>query len=521
MALLLLLGGAARAFPQRAHIWRPGALRAVASRPREPLATTTTTNRERYEDRMLRRSDNWRRQLGLCLVCGQPVAAPQYRLAMDGRLLEEEDTAALDTDGRLLTEECPVRMSLLRFNALGEFQAAHVVDDYTLLEARRSGTSFRAEFKKREALVLAAHPAAFALFKQQVLGDTPEAAHTYASAAALGKRVVAELTVGTCKRCNKAMDRVGSHATAVYRCFSVTRDSDVPALEGTDKKAIMAKKVLQQIALFFVPVYYHQPPAAPAAETTAARAGKRATATTRRRVVEWRAKSEAELLADAALWRCVAHLSNWGAAPLGSGVRFRLIALFHASHYIYLTASSLRTVDFAVWHTHIWRPFYMERFAASTFLGLHQTEVAHLVDLSQKDGARWEKLLRGRLAAVGDEVETFVAADDMLLRRIADFEDALAASAIIDEAAMLRFLARSAPPAGAYGAGVKAPKRSTIIAQLLAFFRYNLSGGSGAPFLMRQCDALERDVARAMGARAPPPTAPAVPQRDAWFAFSA
>ena len=31
----------------------------------------------------------------------------------------------------------------------------------------------------------------------------------------------------------------------------------------------------------------------------------------------------------------------------------------------------------------------MERFAASTFLGLHQTEVAHLVDLSQKDGARW------------------------------------------------------------------------------------------------------------------------------------
>jgi len=68
-----------------------------------------------------RRIDAWRRCIGLCCVCGQPIASPRFRAA-DGRVLGSNELAALDTDARLLTEESPVRLALLRYNALGEYQ---------------------------------------------------------------------------------------------------------------------------------------------------------------------------------------------------------------------------------------------------------------------------------------------------------------------------------------------------------------------------------------------------------------
>ena len=68
-----------------------------------------------------RRIDAWRRCIGLCCVCGQPIASPRFRAA-DGRVLGSNELAALDTDARLLTEESPVRLALLRYNALAEYQ---------------------------------------------------------------------------------------------------------------------------------------------------------------------------------------------------------------------------------------------------------------------------------------------------------------------------------------------------------------------------------------------------------------
>ena len=439
------------------------------------------------EERMLDRTNTWRRQEGLCLICGQPVAAPLYRQGTTGRVAvaarapprkpandDEDDeafVAAIDSDGRLLTQECPVRISMLRFNALGEFHAAHIIDDYTLLEISRSKTSFRGEYAKHEPQIHAANPAAFELFKTKVLGKGPAAEQRYAEAAALGKRVIGDLTVCACKRCNLAMNRIPAHAMAVYRCFSVTRDSNVVLLEDTHAAAATAaKKVIQQVALFFTPV------TSPAGVTT-----------------DWVVKSEDQLLVDGALWRCIAHLAEWGAASAGSGVRARCIATFHAAHYIYLTNSALRAsdVDFTAWYTHIWRPFYMAQYPApNTFFGMRQTEVARTFDFSLKDGRRWEATLRATLARHGDALDAEIATHaDALLRNLSRYEDALAAAAVIDERGLLEFVC----------GGARVPSAThQKLQRWLGFFRYNLDGCFGAAFLTRQIGALQAEIGRAL-----------------------
>ena len=442
------------------------------------------------EERMLDRTNTWRRQEGLCLICGQPVAAPLYRQGASGRVAlprqqpqqrqEEDDeeeafVAAIDSDGRLLTQECPVRMSLLSYNALGEFHASHILDDYTLIEVSRSKTSFRAEFAKHEALLRAANPHAVDLFKAKVLNEASEEAKAlYSKAAGLGKRVIGELTVCACKRCNLAMNRIPAHAMAVYRCFSVTRDSDVALLEDTHSAtANAAKKVIQQMALFFTPCYADDGVV----------------------VNDWRVKNEEQLLLDGALWRCIAHLSDWGGSPPAGGVRARLIATFHAAHFIFLKNSSLRDtdVDFTAWYTHVWRPFYMAQFPTpNTFFGMRQAEVARVFDFAFKDGRRWEATLRAMLARHGDDLDARVAVHaDTLLRNLSQHEDALAAAAVVDERGLLEFYCR-------VDGGLRPSTTAAKLQRWLAWFQYSLDGSFGAAFFARQLAALRAEIGRAM-----------------------
>jgi hypothetical protein len=461
------------------HVTRPLALFNHGARN---LRGSSTRFYQNAEERMQDRTNTWRRQEGLCLICGQPVAAPLYRQGVSGRVMTvvsddnsddggEAVVAAIDSDGRLLTQECPVRLSLLRFNALGEFHAAHILDDYTLPETSRSKTaSLRNEFAKYETHIRETNRQAIDLFKQKVLASTPDAMRRYAEAAALGKRVIGDLTICSCKRCNLAMNRISAHATAVYRCFSVTRDSDVVYLE--DMRAALAtnaKKVIQQMAFYFNPVY----------------AGNT--------VTDWVVKSEDQLLTDGTLWRCIAHLGEWGAASAGGGVRARCIATFHAAHYIYLTNSSLRSsdVDFTAWYTHVWRPFYMTQYPTpNTFFGMRQTEVARAFDFSLKEGKRWESTLRAMLARHGDDLDAQIAAHaDTLLNKLARHEDALAAAAVVDERGLLEFVC----------GGARVPSTNvTKIQRWLSFFRYNLDGCFGAAFLTRQIGALQTDLGRSL-----------------------
>ena len=162
------------------------------------------------------------------------------------------------------------------------------------------------------------NPAAFDHFKEQVATNPPS--DVYNKAVTNMQRTVSDRTVPACQRCNKAMYRLYEHTMAVYRCFHVTAASDSVLLEKKTKAAHNARKVVQQIAIYFL---YDG--------------------------AAWSAKSSAQLLLDAALWRCIAFLHSWGQTVLGGGVRLRLIALFYASFYIHAKGSVLQgTMSFEV-----------------------------------------------------------------------------------------------------------------------------------------------------------------------------
>jgi hypothetical protein len=406
---------------------------------------------------------------------------------------ERGDVLAMDSDGRLLTEECAVRMCLMRFNALATYHASHIVDEYTLLPLELTGKhGFREDFRRHEAALLQAHPQAMALFKSQVVMDTTtttttattesSSADLYNMGVALGKRVVQTRTVCACARCNMAMKREPAHATAVYRCFSVTRNSQSPGLEGSQIAATAAKKLVQQIALYFTPIWsrpqQHQGDSQPPPYVQA-----------------WTVKTDRQLLLDAALWRCIAHLQEWGRSPIGGGVRQRLVAIFHASHYVYLSSGSVqsRTMDLATWHLRVWRPFYMQTYPANTFFKMRQAEVALLFDFSSQSGERWEEILRGRLSAVVDALETQPDGDARLLAFMR-IEEEMSSASIADERGMLRFLTRPDSRVG----------RKVALDAAWAFFRYCLSGGTSTDFLLHQCDTLTLEMVRVLAATKQP-----------------
>lgn len=479
----------------------------------------------------------WRRCMGLCCVCGVPMACPQSALRFAAVHDDDDDdddggggdagggVVPIDSDARLLTEEEPTRLTLLRFNALGDYQFAHVVDDYTFLEKRRNKVSFRSEFAKHKALVVATHPEAMACFEATVL-DGPNQ-DVYIAGVGVNRRVAEGLTVPCCRYCNKAMDREGAHVLATYRCFELTRDSDVPLLESTSKEAIAAKKVVQQIAFYFK---VSMMPALLLPKT-----GKKKSTATNNNVVVWAAKTEDQLLRDASMWRCIAHLWNWGRSEGGGGVRFRMVAVFHVTYYIYLQSRARDVVSFEAWHVHCWRPYYMTHFAADSFLGMRQAEAGSFFDLSRKNGEVWQERVHARAMQVMDDLEAFTSPQE--LESVVRYEVLTTGAAIHSEGALLRFLLQSevrrrrqqqqqpqqcglrcapAPqplphwlehPAAAAAASssvaAAAAGAPTAVALWLRFFRYNLSS---VPTLQAPCEKFARELSKTLqsGGGAPP-----------------
>jgi hypothetical protein len=534
-----------------------------------------------------RRMEVWRRCLGLCCVCGEPMACPRTGVRLTA-VYDADDTSTnntnhyynydaadnnynnngdgggdndggagggggegggrgapvvpIDSDGRLLTEEEPTRLALLRFNALGEYQFAHVVDDYTFLEKRRNGATFRKEFTAHRELVVATHPEAMTCFEATVLDPTDT--HVYDAAVATNRRVAERLTIPSCRHCNKAMDREGAHVLATYRCFELTRDSDVPGLESTSKKAIAAKKVVQQIAFYFK-VQQRRPslPPPPPPQAVAATATATATATANNNnkgkrdlpppppsptpppsslpPFVWSAKTEDQLLRDASMWRCIAHLWNWGCAASGGGVRFRMVAVFHAAYYIYLQSSARDLLSFEAWHVHCWRPYYAARFAADSFLGMRQAEAGPFFDLTRKKGEAWQERVHARTMQVMDGLEAFYSPEEF--EAIVRFEEATTAADIQSEGSLLRFLmhvearrrrrrARASTFSSSASLLLLLPRwleepqqqaaphmpslEKTAVAQWLRFFHYNLSSVQS---LLAQCEPLARELSKTLG----------------------
>ena len=340
------------------------------------------------------RLNRWRSSWGVCCICGQCIGAPLRHPADDAGGIDD----AIDTDGLLLTKEDPVRLCMLEHNMLGVHQDAHLVDDYTFLEEKRTskGPNFIPEFQTHfEEFIRPLNPVAFDALSVHVLDQPPS--ELYLQAVAIMKQTVTTRTVAACQRCNRAMYKLYEHTMAVYRCFDVTAMADFGPLEPRTIKANTARKVVQQIALYFV---YD---------------GARGA---------WHAKPSKQLLIDAALWRCIAFLYSWGQSGMGDGVRMRLIALFYASVFIHLTSSDMKQMmPFEVlciaalllrfffndsddnnkqdWHTYVWRPMSCSCFAEGTFLNMSQSEVGGVIDIVRRnDGPECARIIIARMMSI-------------------------------------------------------------------------------------------------------------------------
>jgi hypothetical protein len=206
-----------------------------------------------------------------------------------------------------------------------------------------------------------------------------------------------------------AMEKSAVHANAIYRCFPLTAHGDVPALEINKQESVQIKKVLEQIALFFV--WTDE---------------------------KWRAKTGTQLIADTCLWRCIAHLYTWGR---NAKWRSRAVAVFHAANYMYFAggAGFQESLSLEDWHMHVFQPFYMARFHAGTWFGVSEQEIAVRFDFARKDGKEWiafvvERLTRETLPALLTWFET-----EVRVKSIQDFKRKLSAAAK-NEQALVRFV---------------------------------------------------------------------------------
>lgn len=322
----------------------------------------------------------WRRSLGMCMVCGQPMGL-KGRLSNLEKLNHEENDLEEKTESLienvierlLLIEECPIRMAYIQFNVLGEQQDCHVVDQYTFLEKKNKEESFLFLMKKQEDVFRSLDKRKiFASFLDQVILMNPSSG-ILETATVNCKRLGDSMLFAGCRRCNLSMNKPNYHVDTVYRCFELTKDLDIPSLESRNVKAIKLKKLIQQIAFFFD---YEMK----SDETE---------------LLKWKFKESEKIMLDVNMWRCISNLCSWGTT---GKFRFRMIAIFHAAVYLYERSYIKSVLKFEEWHIHVFRRLYMSTFSSGdTFFGMKETEVSIVFDLSQKRGSEWKDLVLSKL----------------------------------------------------------------------------------------------------------------------------
>jgi len=174
----------------------------------------------------------WRRSLGMCMVCGQPMGLKSRIAHQDnnrGDEVENEEfglTLENVVERMLLVEECPIRMAFIQFN-----------ESFGFLMLKNEET-FKGIDKIR----------AFESFITQVIKSSNEILET---AIANCKRMGDNFLFAGCRRCNLSMNKPNFHVDTVYRCFEITKNMNTPFLESRNVKAIKIKKLIQQIAFYF------------------------------------------------------------------------------------------------------------------------------------------------------------------------------------------------------------------------------------------------------------------------------
>ena len=380
--------------------------------------------------------ENWRNAFGLCMICGQPLGVKIKTLLPSIEQLSINDSEDIETssstlddfiDRFLLVEECPVRVALVQYNMLGEHQDCHIIDQYTFLEKRNKEENFVNLLKKNEAMISSLDEnGIFKLFLKQAFLKEGLSSKMTEQAVSMCKRLGDHYIFCGCRRCNICMNKPNFHVDVVYRCFDPTKNLDKPYLESRNVKAGKLKKIIQQIAFFFE---YNES--------------------------QWYVKDEIRMIQDIDIWRCISNLCYWGNS---SKYRFRLIAIFHASHFIYEQSSIKTLLKFEDWHIHFFREKYMNTYKNGTWFGMTENEARVYFNLSEKKGNEWVPFVKARLSEFRERIEEFH--ESKSTSKILLLKDSMKRD-IINERSLLRFLvARGSVEQG--------------IERFLFYFKYNV-----------------------------------------------
>jgi hypothetical protein len=342
--------------------------------------------------------DVWRSVAGVCLLCGQPlgIEPPRSKVleSFEAAQEEEEEDEAEPSEAY----ENFVRVALFKYKLLGSSESCHVIDRYTHLPPTLQ------DFLK----VLHQQRRVVAALGGDLAGDLKADPGLFDKAADYCQRVAAKVVVPGCRACNVAMLRTNTHADIVYRCFPPSAGLSFPELEDSQTKegrvvsrGIQTKKVVQQIALYF------RPPAA-------GEGGG------------WTARDDHEIMPLACLWRCIANLCMWGRDGMA---RYRVVAVFYASMWLYERLALRDLMPFIEWSVHVFRPFYMEAYAVKedmpTFFGMERRTAAVTFNAQLKAGPVWCEVLQELLTTKPkDAVEAYLR-DRVCLRSVARFRSML------------------------------------------------------------------------------------------------
>ena len=374
--------------------------------------------------------DTWKSCAGLCVLCGTPLSLEKEGRRMkenlrDEDLVGQEEEQEEEQDSEHVQENF-VRVMLFKYNLLGKVEKCHVIDRYTFLN---SWDGFQKALRENENIMLALGGN---------LGRDVDV-QVFNKAADYCQRVAAKVVVPCCSQCNAAMNHSAAHADVVYRCFPPSAQLNLPELEDSltktgrvVSKGIVIKKLIQQVALYFNLQTKDQ---------------------------TWHARDEDEIMGLAALWRCVCNLCMWGRSAT---VRFRLIAIFYGSVYIYERLRLHDVMLFTDWHMHVFRcpsllkkgglgiiplhvcrVHYMEQHTPGTFFGMTHPRAAVTFNTTLKAGQVWCDVVREVLQRAADSVDIYFR-DRVVLAKIFAFKNLLTQQ-VNSEKGLFCFLSRYGP----------------------------------------------------------------------------
>ena len=411
------------------------------------------------------------------MICGQPMGlkatiqqnmlrseTEEESASSNNNALEIEAAQALENasdasdpmEKLLLTEECPIRMCLARFNMLGQRQNCHIIDQYTFIDQEKRDSSFLELTKKfREELLV--------IDREQISDflDKIEKDHSglLSKAKAVCERVGNSRLFSGCRRCNMTMNSPNIHINVLYRASFLTHDKDIPLLEKNTQQSIKVKKLIQQITFFF-----------------------NYDAVTK----QWSVKEEYDLMKDVNIWRCISAIASWG---LTGKYRFLWIAIFHSSYYLYMTNTLYGTMSFEDWHIFIFRKVYMREdkqrnWKGNTWFGLKMEESKLIFDLSKKRGLEWYSIISERMQSFNITLTEFQEKIDVM--KIYAYREMML-KYIKDEKMLIWFMVNKTAASKNIEKG---------ITEMLRFFKFNIQSVQHPRNLTDYCNRFEKELAR-------------------------